>query len=463
MGIMNAPATPELLARIAALPEAKNQPTIAQSALHNDEKFSLLGLLRHVRGLFAVVILLLAIIAVADLAFPLLVRHAIDAGIVAGNYNALWFAATAGLITVVVSWLGVATNTVMTARTGERLLYALRIRSYRHLQSLGINYFEANRSGAIMTRMTTDIDALSSFLQTGLAQGAISAFTLIGVIVVLVATQASLALVALATLPVLVTATYFFRRVSSALYKRAGSSSHWSMRISKRLLAASGRFACTIAVPIIIKHLPTNRTATVAFAFAPKWLWRYSSPAINFLSEVATAAVLAVGATQVAAGTTSPGVLVAFTLYLGMLLALCSNCLKFLTAINRPRWGSTVSTTYWQLTLCPIGGSASGRPSMPPELRLDHTSFAYPVADAAAERKPVLDELNLTIAPGETVAIVGATGAGKSTIVKLFARFYDPTSGAVRPAMWTSENSHCRSGAERSAMCRRRRTCSPAL
>ena len=112
-------------------------------------------------------------------------------------------------------------QTVVTARAGESLLYLLRVRSYAHLQRLGLDYYERELSGRIMTRMTTDVDALSTFLQTGLAQAVVSLLTVVGVAVALLVTDPELALVALAALPVLVVATVVFRRLSSRAYAEA--------------------------------------------------------------------------------------------------------------------------------------------------------------------------------------------------------------------------------------------------
>lgn len=431
--LANAPATPELLERVRNLPPADEKPRVPAAAIDNSEAFSLTRLLSYVRGLFAAVIALLALIAVADLAFPMLVRYAIDHGISERNEAILWACAAGGLATVLISWLAVATNAVVTARTGERLLYALRVRCYRHLQSLGINYFEANRSGAIMTRMTTDIDALSSFLQTGLAQGAIATFTLIGVSGLLIATQLSLAAVALLTLPIIVVATLVFRRVSSRLYKAA----------REQLSLVNADFQETIGGLREIQMYHRVEDIEQSFADESNKYRRIRQraqfavalffPGINFVSEIATAAVLAVGAGQVAAGTTSAGVLVAFTLYLGMLFGPVQQLSQVFDGYQQAKVGLNRISDLLQTEPMPDHGTLTGAADAAAgDLRLDKVTFTYPVTDAATKRPQVLDELDLTITAGETVAIVGSTGAGKSTIIKLFARFYDPVDGAVR-------------------------------
>lgn len=431
--LANAPATPELLERVRNLPPATEKPRVPARALDNSEPFSLHRLLSYVRGLFISVIALLALIAVADLAFPMLVRYAIDHGISERNEAVLWACAAGGLATVLVSWIAVATNAVITARTGERLLYALRVRCYRHLQSLGINYFEVNRSGAIMTRMTTDIDALSSFLQTGLAQGAIATFTLLGVSGLLLATQLSLAAVALASLPIIVVATLVFRRISSRLYKAA----------REQLSLVNADFQETIGGLREIQMY--HRVADIESSFAEE-SDKYRAirqraqmavalffPGINFISELATAAVLAVGAQQVAAGTTTPGVLVAFTLYLGMLFGPIQQLSHVFDGYQQAKVGLNRISDLLKTDPMPDHGTTDGAScAAAGDLRLDKVTFSYPAANSDHERPQVLDALDLHITAGETVAIVGSTGAGKSTIIKLFARFYDPVDGAVR-------------------------------
>ncbi|MCS6498382.1 ABC transporter transmembrane domain-containing protein, partial [Burkholderia thailandensis] len=122
---------------------------------------------------------------------------------------------------VLIAWLANAAMTVLSARSGERLLYGLRVRSYAHLQHLGMSYFESHLSGRIMTRMTTDIDTLSSFLQTGLAQAIVSVGTLIGVAAMLVATDGSLALIAFYAVPVIALVTVVFRHYSKRFHAAA--------------------------------------------------------------------------------------------------------------------------------------------------------------------------------------------------------------------------------------------------
>ena len=452
--MMNAPVTRDLLDRIDALPPANEQPRIAASALDESKPFSLPGLLSNARLLILSVIALLLVTTAADLAFPMLVRWAIDDGVSAGDETSLWLAAAAGLGVVMLSFLAIAGTTVLTSRTGERLLYALRVRSFRHLHSLGLDFFERQRSGRIMTRMTTDIDALSSFLQTGVAQGIIALFTLFGVTGMLLATNMTLAGVALLALPVVAAATVVFRSISSKLYTtareqvstvnadfqeaigglRAIQMHHRVADVEESFTRESDRY----------RRLRIRAQGAVATFF----------PGINLIAELTTAAVLFVGATQVAEGATTAGVLIAFTLYLGMLFGPIQQLSQVFDGYQQARVGLTRISDLLatEAVVADTGRSPGARSAAKGDISLDDVTFHYsaaaPVSDAetsagsdggpesAGDGTPtapvILEHLDLHIPSGQTVAVVGTTGAGKSTVVKLLARFHDPVDGSVR-------------------------------
>ncbi|MFO6503984.1 ABC transporter ATP-binding protein [Corynebacterium freneyi] len=458
--MMNAPVTQDLLDRIAALPPADEEPRIATSALDDSRPFSLRNLLSNARLLILAVVALLLVTTAADLAFPMLVRWAIDDGVSAGDETTLWLAAAAGLGVVIVSFIAIAATTVLTSRTGERLLYALRVRSFRHLHSLGLDYFERQRSGRIMTRMTTDIDALSSFLQTGVAQGIIALSTLLGVAGMLLATNVTLAGVALLALPIVAAATAVFRSISSKLYAAA----------REQVSTVNADFQETIGgLRAIQMH---HRVADVERSFA-RQSDRYRRlriraqaavsvffPGINLVAELTTAAVLFVGATQVAEGATTAGVLIAFTLYLGMMFGPIQQLSQVFDGYQQARVGLTRISDLLgtEPTVADDGTRDGARAAAAGDVALDNVNFRYAPADSDASDgdsttdgdsangddsdatdgdatslpPTVLDGLDLHVPAGQTVAVVGPTGAGKSTVVKLLARFHDPVSGSVR-------------------------------
>ncbi|QSE89126.1 ABC transporter ATP-binding protein [Rhodococcus pseudokoreensis] len=425
-------ATPELRDAVNALPPAVESPGIETRNLRLPEPdFRLSRILRPVRGLLVAVVVCLALDALAGIAFPSIVRFAIDHGVVPQDAATLWTAAGVGVALVVAGWLVVALMTVLTARAGERVLFGLRVRSYAHLQRLGLDYYERELSGRIMTRMTTDVDALSSFIQTGLSTAVVSVLTVLGISVALAVTNVTLALVALAVIPPLLVATLIFRRISSVAYTvsrerislvnadfQENVAGLRAAQAYRREEFAARRFA-ERADSYRRSRMRSQRAISLYFPF------------IAFLSDLALAAVVFVGAHQVAGGDTTTGTLVAFVLYLGLLFGPIQQLSQVFDGYQQASVGllrigdllrtpSSIERATSRDDLQPIDGHLRG------ELCLRDVGFRYQGADSDA-----LTDIDLHIPAGTTVALVGRTGAGKSTIVKLLARFYDPTSGAV--------------------------------
>ncbi|HEY0815122.1 MAG TPA: ABC transporter ATP-binding protein [Pseudonocardia sp.] len=423
-------ATPELMAAVSALPPPRDEPHLAVDPTAADPRFRLAGLLRPVRWLIAATVTLVAFDALSALAFPNIARYAIDGGITAHAPKVLLTAVLLGLGVVAFGYVVVALETVATARAGESVLYLLRVRSYAHLQRLGLDYYERELSGRIMTRMTTDVDALSTFLQTGLAQAIVSVLTVVGVTVALLVTDVELAVVALAALPILIAATVIFRRLSSRAYAEA--------REKVSVVNADLQENVT-GVRVAQAYVREEYSATAfgersaAYRRSRLRAQRYIAtffPAVTLLSDIATAAVLGVGAARLAAGDLSAGVLTAFLLYLGMFFTPVQQLSQVFDGYQQARVGlSRIGELLRTPTTVPP--EPEGTPVPVParlrgEVELRGVSFAY-----AGSAEPAIDDVSLLVAPGETVALVGATGAGKSTLVKLLARFYDVGKGAV--------------------------------
>ncbi|GGU62916.1 ABC transporter ATP-binding protein [Lentzea flava] len=423
------PPTPELLAQVRALPPATETPVLhGEDPRAPDPGFRLARLLRPVRWALAAVAALVVLDALVGMGLPALVRLGVDGGVVTGTESTLWRAVALGVGLVVIGWLTTTGSTVFAARLGERLLYLLRVRSYAHLQRLGLDYYEREMAGRIMTRMTTDVDALSTFLQTGLVTAVISLITVVGITAALVVTDASLAMIALAVLPVLAVATAVFQRLSSTAYAEA----------RERVSAVNADLQENVSGLRVSQAYTRERHSAEAFAErsdayrrsrlrAQRYIATYF-PFVAMLSGVAQAVVLAVGAHRVATGTLTPGVLLAFLLYLGLFFSPIQQLSGVFDGYQQARVGlrrigdllRTPSTVEPPATPIPVPPRLRG------EVELRNVSFTYSGAD-----HPALDDVSLHVTPGETVALVGETGAGKSTLVKLIARFYDPTSGEV--------------------------------
>ncbi|MFZ2526238.1 MAG: ABC transporter ATP-binding protein, partial [Rhodococcus sp. (in: high G+C Gram-positive bacteria)] len=427
--------TPELRAAVAALPEATESPGLhpdlrSGSLRRPDPEFRLWTTLRPVRLLLAAVVLLLVVESLTAIGFPSIVRYAVDEGVTPGDPSRLWIAVGAGVALALVGWAAVSVLTVFTARAGERVLFGLRVRSYAHLQRLGLDYYERELSGRIMTRMTTDVDALSSFIQTGLSTAVVSVLTVAGISIALLVTDLSLGLVALAVVPPLLVATVWFRKVSSSAYAisrerisivnadfQENVTGLRAAQAYRREEFAAQRFA-ERADAYRRSRMRSQRAISLYFPF------------ITLLSDLALAAVVYVGAREVAAGAATPGVLVAFVLYLSLLFGPIQQLSQVFDGYQQARVGlrriGDLLRTESSLETGPPG-SVPVAGHLRGDVRLAAVDFRYSGADTDA-----LTAVELDIPAGTTVALVGRTGAGKSTVVKLLARFYDPTSGSVR-------------------------------
>jgi ATP-binding cassette subfamily B protein len=279
--------------------------------------------------------------------------------------------------------------------------------------------------------MTTDVDALSTFLQTGLATAVISVLTVVGVSAALLITDVRLALVVLAVLPVLLVTTLVFRRVSSVAYATSRErisivNADFQENIAG-LRAAQAYRREEFAARRFAERAESYRQARMRSQLAISIYF----PGVAMLSDLALAAVVYFGAREVAAGTTSAGTLVAFVLYLGLLFGPIQQLSQVFDGYQQARVGlhriadllatpSSIETIHAEDAVA-IAGRLRG------EVDLDDVRFRYGGASEDA-----LADIRLHIPAGATVALVGRTGAGKSTIVKLLARFYDPSDGAVR-------------------------------
>ncbi|WP_211765324.1 ABC transporter ATP-binding protein [Kutzneria sp. CA-103260] len=413
---------------LVPLPEATEQPRLSPDSGATDRKFGLVSLLRPVRWALLLVGLLVTVDALSSMALPALVQYGVDNGVTRGVVGVLWVATGLGVGIVLVGWLNMRMETVLTARVGERLLYVLRVRSFAHLQRLGLDYYERELAGRIMTRMTTDVDALSTFLQTGLVTAAVSGLTIVGIAVALLVTDVGLALVSMAAIPILAVATYFFRKASSEAYAQARErvsvvnadlqENVSGLRVTQAFTREqySAREFGERSLAYRTSRLRAQRYIAVYFPF------------VALLSGVAQAAVLAVGAYRVAGGDLSAGALLAFQLYLGLFFAPVQQLSGVFDGYQQAMVGlkrigellNTPSSIVLPPRPVPVPSTLRG------EIELRDVTFRYAGASA-----PALDRVSLHVRAGETVALVGRTGAGKSTLVKLVARFYDVTDGVV--------------------------------
>ncbi|GHF96800.1 ABC transporter ATP-binding protein [Streptomyces thermodiastaticus] len=424
------PATPELLAQVKALPPATDTPGIDEErAVRPEESYNLRRLLDGFGLPLLASLALVAVDAGMGLLLPVLIRHGIDQGVTKLALGGVWSAAATALLAVFVQWAAQTGEIRMTGRTGERVLYTLRLKIFAQLQRLGLDYYERELTGRIMTRMTTDVDALSTFLQTGLVTAFVSVVTFFGIMVALLAIDVQLALVVFATLPPLIVATFFFRRASVKAYRLA----------RERVSVVNADLQESVAGLRIVQAFRRERDGRSRFAERSRSYRRARMrgqrliavyfPFVQFLSSVAAASVLIVGAGRVQHATLTTGALVAYLLYIDLFFAPVQQLSQVFDGYQQ----ATVSLGRIQELLRePTSTRPADKPRAVRELRgeilFEDVHFSYGSGDSG---EAALTGIDLHIPAGQTVAFVGETGAGKSTLVKLVARFYDPTRGRI--------------------------------
>jgi ATP-binding cassette subfamily B protein len=374
----------------------------------------------------------------ASLAPAPLARYAIDDGIEAHNMDRLELIVAGFVLAAVLVWVATAAQTYLVEWVGQRALADLRQAIFAHLQRLPVSFYENRPTGVLISRMTNDVEALDSLVTDSVVTLFQGGLTLIGTLVILLTFDLRLALITFIMLPLIGLASLVFRITSTDAYRRTRET----------IGSMTGYLQESLSGVRVVRSFAQERRHEREFAelndrnrganMTTVYLNAAYFPAIEFVSAVATVLVLVYGGDQVLDGAIKIGVLV------GFLVAL-SNFFDPITQLSQ------LYTTYQagMAALDKIFELLDEQPSMVErsdalaltrlrgELRFEHVSFAYPKhlggEHDAEERGPVLalDDIDLAVAPGETVALVGATGAGKSTFAKLVARFYDPTLGRV--------------------------------
>jgi len=422
------PASPELLARVAALPPANGTPDVDQSfARAPDPKFTLRRLLKPFAIAMLIGLLLDATDAVFSTVQPLLVKNGIDSGVEHHVFKIIGILSVVGLGIVLADWWVNWAQTIVVGRNGERLLYTLRVKIFSQLQRLGLDFYERELTGRIMTRMTTDVDALSSFFQTGLITMVNSVLTFFVVLIVMVVINVRLGLILALFLPVLIAATVIFRSKSSKAYNEAREKVSMVNADLQENVAG-----LRVAQAYRREQVNSDRFAGLSGAYRKSRLRAQRMIAVYFpfvqaLSTLGGAVILLVGAGETHSGLLTAGGLIAYLLYIDQLFSPIQQMSQVFDGYQQANVGLQRIKALLQT---PTSTPQAANPVVPGRLRgkieMRDVHFGY-----QGQRTEAIRGVDLSITPGETVALVGQTGAGKSTMVKLVARFYDVTSGSV--------------------------------
>jgi ATP-binding cassette subfamily B protein len=358
---------------------------------------------------------------------PQLTQRAIDRGMLAGDFGVVKLMAALYLGSIVLNGFASAIRVSWTGRLGQRLMESLRVRVFSHIQRLSLDFFTDEKAGRIMTRMTSDVEALSELLGDGIINLIVQLFTLLYVITVLFSMNVRLALiVTLVIVPVMTAMTLWFRSRSELGYQRvreriADVMADLQESLSGiRIVAAYNRQRYNE-----VKHRNIVGDHKVANEGAAKVAAIYG-PGTEAVGTAAQALVLLVGGKMVFDGSLQPGQLMAFVLYVSAFFAPIQQLVQLYNMYQSGQ--AAVAKIRDLLDTDPAvveKGDAIELPAIEGEIRFEDVEFGY------VDGQPVLRDLDLTIAAGETFSLVGTTGAGKSTIAKLVTRFYDPTAGRV--------------------------------
>ncbi len=380
---------------------------------------------RPYRWQIAATLLLMVLLSAAGLASPGLAQIAIDDGIRKSDKHVLVVAVLLLVGAGLVGWLAGYGQTYLSSWIGERMLLDLRTDVFSHLMGLSVGHHERVPTGVTVSRLTSDIEALRQLVTDGITTLVVQGLTFVGVIVILFSYDWKLALVAFGVFPFLALATALFRVTSAGAYRRTRE------KVANVLAALQE----TISGIRVVQGFGRQEPAAEAFRAvndeyreANMRTIRISAsyfPAVEFLTAIGTAMVLMFGGWRVLDGSLTVGVLVAFLGYvvvffdpIQQLSQLYGTFQSAMAALEK-----TLGVLETKPTMVDRPGAAD-LPAISGAIALRDVTFGY-------LEEPVLRDVNLEIRAGETVALVGPTGAGKSTLAKLVARFYDPDHGAV--------------------------------
>jgi ABC-type multidrug transport system fused ATPase/permease subunit len=392
----------------------------------------MIGLLRPYRGRMALMFIALLIETAAGLAPPYLAGRAIDAGIITGDLSALDLTVAAFVVAALLYALGTYAETYLVGWVGTRALQDLRERLFAHIQSMSIGFFTRRSPGVLISRMTNDVEALNQLVTSGVVTIFNSTLTLVGVIVILLLLDVQLALITFLTFPLLLIASLVFRIVSAGAYKAtreriAAVTAYLQESLSGvRVVRSFGQ------EPRHVDEMTELNEANRAVNMKTVYLNASYFPAVELLAAIGTAVILLYGGSQAIDGAIKIGIIVSFVGYLATFFEPIQQLSQLYTTYQQ---GMAALDKIFDLLDTPAdmvdAPGAIDPGTLRGEIEMEAVWFSYSDDPEPADDSWAMRGVDLRVPPGQTLALVGATGAGKSTFAKLVARFYDPQKGRV--------------------------------
>ena len=389
----------------------------------------LLELLRPYRRRVVVMFAVLLVGTAAGLAPPYLAGRAIDSGIKNHDLSALDVIAILFVASALINWLATWAQTYLVEWIGQRALQDLRLQIFTHLQKLSIGFYSRNKAGVVISRLTNDVEALDQLVTDGVVTLFSAGLTLIGTAAILLALDVRLALITFLIFPVLFVGSLVFRIVSAEAYRLTREKIAFVTAYLQETLSG---IRVVRAYSQERRHMSQfaelneeNRTANMKTVYLNAAYF----PSVEFLSAVATAVLLLYGGHQVVTGAgVTIGVLASFVFYLQSFFDPIQQLSQLYTTYQAGM--AALDKVFELLDEKPDIIERPGAVELPPvrgEIRFDDVWFSY----GSGIDDYALRDIDIVVPPGQTVALVGETGAGKSTFAKLVSRFYDPTEGSI--------------------------------
>ncbi|MBK5107178.1 MAG: ABC transporter ATP-binding protein [Anaerolineales bacterium] len=399
----------------------------------------LFGFLRPYRRRFSLAVLLMLVSSAAAVAGPYLVKIAIDDGIATGSLTILRQTVLLYLGIALIQWVSTFLRVNIMAQVGQSIIYDLRSDLFAHLQDLSLSFYSHYSVGRVITRVINDVGVMREFITWALLAVARDLFALIGIVIVMVNMNLRLSLLTFTVLPVMILATVIFKRYARENYRQVRAAISWVNSVlaeninGVRVVQAFSREDInyrSFRNQVNKNNLDVNlQAARIASAF----------PAvIDFLGAAATALVVWIGGMSVinstpgSANEITAGVLVAFLLYINRFFDPIRDLSRRYDSFQSTMAGSERIFGLLDATV-EVQDSPDSKqlPEIQGKVEFEDVSFHYQDTAPSDPDPLVLEDINLNIPAGKTIALVGETGAGKSTLIKLIARFHDPTEGQV--------------------------------
>jgi ATP-binding cassette, subfamily B, bacterial len=391
----------------------------------------MIGLLRPYRGKVALMFVALLVATGAGLAPPYLAGKAVDSGIVTGDVSALDWIVVAFVVVATLYAAATYLQTYLVGWVGTRALQDLRERVFSHLQTMSIGFFTRRSPGVLISRMTNDIEALNQLVTDGVVTMFSSVLTLVGVVVILLLLDVKLALVTFITFPLIAAASIVFRIVSHGAYRET----------RERIGAITGYLQETLSGVRVVRSFGQEPRHTAAMTelneanreanMRTVLLNASYFPGVELLASVGTAAILLYGGTQAIDHAIQIGTIIAFVGYLTVFFEPIQQLSQLYTTYQQGM--AALDKIFDLLDTAPDMVDAPGAidlGTLRGEIEMQGVWFSY-TDDAEFALSLGMQGIDLHVPPGQTLALVGTTGAGKSTFAKLVARFYDPQRGKV--------------------------------